>query len=151
MYQLSVDTIVVERSARLRHQFTSRGFLYASNIAICPMWSVLIIFFFFKQKTAYEITVCWSSDVCSSDLAVEHDPFDTGALRARGEQLADLGRLLGLRARERLLQLLPAGGSDRLARVVVDELGGDADEIGRASCRERVEISGDVVCVRKSQ
>ena len=28
------------------------------------------IFFFFKQKTAYEIYQCdWSSDVCSSDLA----------------------------------------------------------------------------------
>ena len=27
-------------------------------------------FFFFKQKTAYEILTCdWSSDVCSSDLA----------------------------------------------------------------------------------
>ena len=27
-------------------------------------------FFFFKQKTAYEIKECdWSSDVCSSDLA----------------------------------------------------------------------------------
>ena len=28
-------------------------------------------FFFFKQKTAYEIYQCdWSSDVCSSDLSV---------------------------------------------------------------------------------
>ena len=28
-------------------------------------------FFFFKQKTAYEIYQCdWSSDVCSSDLLV---------------------------------------------------------------------------------
>ena len=28
-------------------------------------------FFFFKQKTAYEIYQCdWSSDVCSSDLEV---------------------------------------------------------------------------------
>ena len=27
------------------------------------------VFFFFKQKTAYEIYQCdWSSDVCSSDL-----------------------------------------------------------------------------------
>ena len=27
------------------------------------------MFFFFKQKTAYEILTCdWSSDVCSSDL-----------------------------------------------------------------------------------
>src|SRR5579883_2330127 len=27
-----------------------------------------LFFFFFKQKTAYEIFTCWSSDVCSSDL-----------------------------------------------------------------------------------
>ena len=28
-----------------------------------------VCFFFFKQKTAYEIYQCdWSSDVCSSDL-----------------------------------------------------------------------------------
>src|SRR3546814_4497662 len=32
-----------------------------------------IFFFFFKQKTAYEMRISdWSSDVCSSDLAVEH-------------------------------------------------------------------------------
>ena len=32
------------------------------------------VFFFFKQKTAYEIKECdWSSDVCSSDLV----PLDT--------------------------------------------------------------------------
>ncbi len=30
-----------------------------------------LCFFFFKQKTAYEIYQCdWSSDVCSSDLSV---------------------------------------------------------------------------------
>src|SRR3546814_3008512 len=30
------------------------------------------IFFFFKQKTAYEMRISdWSSDVCSSDLAVQ--------------------------------------------------------------------------------
>ena len=29
----------------------------------------MVVFFFFKQKTAYEILTCdWSSDVCSSDL-----------------------------------------------------------------------------------
>ena len=29
------------------------------------------VFFFFKQKTAYEILTCdWSSDVCSSDLTI---------------------------------------------------------------------------------
>src|SRR3546814_5174715 len=31
---------------------------------------VIIFFFFFKQKTAYEMRISdWSSDVCSSDLA----------------------------------------------------------------------------------
>src|SRR3546814_6681182 len=33
------------------------------------MFYILIIFFFFKQKTAYEMRISdWSSDVCSSDL-----------------------------------------------------------------------------------
>ena len=32
-------------------------------------FNLMFIFFFFKQKTAYEILTCdWSSDVCSSDL-----------------------------------------------------------------------------------
>src|SRR3546814_1784008 len=37
------------------------------NITIVSF--VLVIFFFFKQKTAYEMRISdWSSDVCSSDL-----------------------------------------------------------------------------------
>src|SRR3546814_18216699 len=33
----------------------------------------LCFFFFFKQKTAYEMRISdWSSDVCSSDLALAH-------------------------------------------------------------------------------
>src|SRR3546814_7324746 len=37
----------------------------------------MVIFFFFKQKTAYEMRISdWSSDVCSSDLASsEGGPF----------------------------------------------------------------------------
>src|SRR3546814_10819074 len=32
-------------------------------------FSVISVFFFFKQKTAYEMRISnWSSDVCSSDL-----------------------------------------------------------------------------------
>ena len=38
-------------------------------------WAEWCMFFFFKQKTAYEIKECdWSSDVCSSDL---HPTYDT--------------------------------------------------------------------------
>ena len=42
------------------------------------------IFFFFKQKTAYEIYQCdWSSDVCSSDLKVEI--YKNGKIRVLNE------------------------------------------------------------------
>src|SRR3546814_4234194 len=35
------------------------------------IYCYLMFFFFFKQKTAYELRISdWSSDVCSSDLAV---------------------------------------------------------------------------------
>src|SRR3546814_4371996 len=34
--------------------------------------SVFLLFFFFKQKTAYEMRISdWSSDVCSSDLLIQ--------------------------------------------------------------------------------
>src|SRR3546814_1480556 len=41
---------------------------------------VLFCFFFFKQKTAYEMRISdWSSDVCSSDLG-RGEPFLSGRL-----------------------------------------------------------------------
>src|SRR3546814_10538042 len=37
----------------------------------------MCIFFFFKQKTAYEMRISdWSSDVCSSDLILEQNRKD---------------------------------------------------------------------------
>src|SRR3546814_1871966 len=42
---------------------------------------VFVVFFFFKQKTAYEMRISdWSSDVCSSDLSRRR------ALRDRGHE-----------------------------------------------------------------
>src|SRR3546814_4722043 len=44
----------------------------------------LICFFFFKQKTAYEMRISdWSSDVCSSDLPHTDADAERGVLRAR--------------------------------------------------------------------
>src|SRR3546814_4047561 len=43
------------------------------SIAYRPlaMLTATIVFFFFKQKTAYEMRISdWSSDVCSSDLVL---------------------------------------------------------------------------------
>src|SRR3546814_3533683 len=38
-------------------------------VVVCVVWVVLLLFFFVKQKTAYDMRISdWSSDVCSSDL-----------------------------------------------------------------------------------
>src|SRR3546814_4087210 len=38
--------------------------------------SYVFVFFFFKQKTAYELRISdWSSDVCSSDLDLRSRPI----------------------------------------------------------------------------
>src|SRR3546814_9687723 len=70
------------------------------------------VFFFFKQKTAYEMRISdWSSDVCSSDL---HDP-------------------LILEATIHVVDRNPRAGADRLGGMVSDaprqrgrNAGGDA-------------------------
>src|SRR3546814_3615157 len=75
------------------------------------MFGSYTVFFFFKQKTAYEMRISdWSSDVCSSDLA---DPYLrwAGALEegrnesssdaeARGAALSHPARLLEPRRRD---------------------------------------------------
>src|SRR3546814_5009220 len=60
----------------------------------------MLFFFFFKQKTAYEMRISdWSSDVCSSDLQAQAAGFsldeiaelialDAGRDRARARELA---------------------------------------------------------------
>src|SRR3546814_5403182 len=46
-------------------------------------------FFFFKQKTAYEMRISdWSSDVCSSDL-MDQLPLPSGLLDVGGIRVAD--------------------------------------------------------------
>src|SRR3546814_13974328 len=45
------------------------------------LFLALYLFFFFKQKTAYEMRISnWSSDVCSSDLAAAPRPGARGGL-----------------------------------------------------------------------
>src|SRR3546814_5828078 len=46
-------------------------------------------FFFFKQKTAYEIRISdWSSDVCSSDLRIPRSSRDSTANGKTGRRMS---------------------------------------------------------------
>src|SRR3546814_8361439 len=98
---------------------------------------VYMFFFFFKQKTAYEMRISdWSSDVCFSDLqgrgvAAEREGIDR--LR-RGHGAEGIGRLG--RRRERVAVRHDRSG--RHAGFAHVERPGGLEEIGRASCRERV-------------
>src|SRR3546814_10792011 len=77
---------------------------------------IFLVFFFFKQKTAYEMRISdWSSDVCSSDLARA-----AAALHGSGTVAPSLRR--------------PAG----MARYPGARRARHGRQLGRASCRERV-------------
>src|SRR3546814_14666161 len=112
----------------------------------------LLLFFFFNQKTAYEMRISdWSSDVCSSDLFSANLNFDfrvgdTTKLYARGiySQFDDHEY-----RRETSFKLEDAGeitgnGTDFVFSDAVGELQAQIsikdrfEQIGSASCRERV-------------
>src|SRR3546814_1787260 len=92
-------------------------------------------FFFFKQKTAYEMRISdWSSDVCSSDLAILQRPDrSAGAVEALDHRLRHQQRIFQNGRRDEHLGLLAK------MKALRATLAGNIDaEIGRASCRERV-------------
>src|SRR3546814_9743973 len=120
------------------------------------LWD-LVVLFFFKQKTAYDMRISdWSSDVCSSDL-LAFQPFeapdeveaacDPRRVEAPLEAILHLRQmLLGFQRRRApgAARLVAAGGK----LLPVRKPHGDLDmhrlemsgngKIGRASCRERV-------------
>src|SRR3546814_12790784 len=70
-----------------------------------------LFFFFFKQKTAYEMRISdWSSDVCSSDLDIARRAVVAGA-RQPDEGLGDI--LLGDPHRVIIAALRGTFGADR--------------------------------------
>src|SRR3546814_3824506 len=93
----------------------------------------LCIFFFFTQKTAYEMRISdWSSDVCSSDLV--------GAILTAHAGTAPSERTLQRLFVRLELTTRPDGMAPRAfgrfeAAAPNERWTG---EIGRASCRERV-------------
>src|SRR3546814_5270047 len=95
------------------------------------------MFFFFKQKTAYEMRISdWSSDVCSSDLMATYG-FHT--IHGRAPALATGLKL----ANPNLNVWVISGDGDGLSiggnhTLHVLRRNVDLQKIGRASCRERV-------------
>src|SRR3546814_3417195 len=86
---------------------------------------VRCVFFFFKQKTAYEMRISdWSSDVCSSDLGARRAAEGFVAVREAAEAVDDVEMFLRIILEHRVVE--PAEQPQRFA------------QIGRASCRERV-------------
>src|SRR3546814_9043313 len=100
--------------------------MHLMRCVACCHPSRVLLFFFVRQKTAYEMRISdWSSDVCSSDRLVEVRLTRAGT----GALVVELARDDGtsLDAVRRPLEVVE---DQRLVRETL--------EIGRASCRERV-------------
>src|SRR3546814_4268786 len=103
------------------------------------MGYMCFFFFFFKQKTAYEMRISdWSSDVCSSDLALDDHAaqFDS-----KGIQIPQLAIYLGkMFAGDRVHgvagDVFLVGELKKLLNLFNRKA--QRAKIGRASCRERV-------------
>src|SRR3546814_2702755 len=97
-----------------------------------PEFVNVILCFFFKQKTAYEMRISdWSSDMCSSDL------LDYAEV-AKGLEEKLRGRFMNPK---KIIYKLkhdqgPLKAGSKVAEGFVDY--GWKLKIGRASCRERV-------------
>src|SRR3546814_1912064 len=99
-------------------------------MAVC-----LVVFFFFKQKTAYEMRISdWSSDVCSSDL-----PPADGELGFQGiGNRRSAGRGQDSIEGRRLEPAIGAVAGADIDIAVSQPPEPRLRQIGRAACRERV-------------
>src|SRR3546814_18412872 len=87
----------------------------------------MFLFFFFKQKTAYEMRISdWSSDVCSSDLKLRRLEEGGGPVGALDQRL-DLARQHGRQPEPKL---------DRTLQPILERLVVDPD--GRLEGRDQV-------------
>src|SRR3546814_5500542 len=68
---------------------------HVSRNVVVYLHLLFFIFFFFKQKTAYEMRISdWSSDVCSSDLGAQRD---SPAVHRFGDLAVHRGLFLDIR------------------------------------------------------
>src|SRR3546814_7663093 len=99
------------------------------------------LFFFFKQKTAYEMRISdWSSDVCSSDLPTAHNVKIFGSAATHVHDSCGSGDPIFVHGLERTESWGDNETGEKRTKdvVVVDSRFGEVGEIDRASSRERV-------------
>src|SRR3546814_1129071 len=100
-------------------------------MALCMLFG---FFFFFKQKTAYEMRISdWSSDVCSSDLV--HPAGDRQDRYLRANPLGVVVRAEGRRAEARVVGQAVVGEAelgDEVRHVEVAEMLGNRGTQQRA-------------------
>src|SRR3546814_2146688 len=91
----------------------------------CPL---VVFFFFFKQKTAYEMRISdWSSDVCSSDLAIEIGEGGADAEPGRGRRHRVEFNTLDLRVRTGEHEIERLAEFEHLKVAVIDIEGVDVE------------------------
>src|SRR3546814_9709820 len=112
-------------------------------LCVCCLASISC-FFCFKQKTVYEMRIrYWSADVCSSDLLVVQQRHVAAVVDYQ------------FRAGQRAVGKGEGHRVERQVPVFLKRLALPREQIGRASCRERVcqyvSIPVDAVSIKKNK
>src|SRR3546814_13013681 len=112
--------------------------LFSLLIMYCYVYCCVgLCFFFFKQKTAYEMRISdWSSDVCSSDLefSVDETKIKGGVVRDERRIAEEFDQLVDARREQGLVR-------QKMDRQAVYRFGGGGD------VAFGIEISGGVDAV----
>src|SRR3546814_2718987 len=123
------------------------------------------VFFFFKQKTAYEMRISdWSSDVCSSDLPRYADGRRGGRRSARVPFRVAAHAPRHRRISRRTARSLPRGSRSAIPSPAASSSASRSSPERRAACRDRrrseehtselqslMRISYAVFCLKKNK
>src|SRR6187402_3700012 len=110
----------------------------------------VLFFFFFKQKTAYEMVSCdWSSDVCSSDLAGTNDMREIEQRAGSGDKDCSLAIAMYVHRVRKYVgaYAVAMGGVDVIAFTAGV---GEHSALIRRRCSERLEFMGALLDVSRN-
>src|SRR3546814_15721147 len=101
----------------------------------------MCVFFFFKQKTAYEMRISdWSSDVCSSDLFPRSQQIEIKEVILRNDLLA--ARVIANHEFDRVRSLIQRKVSKIISAAIEIELLENETVYAHLNSRRALEIEG---------